>query len=100
MATKNPYIVHLTFIRWTAHGGGRRTHHTHRQHKKTSKPPGGSDKPPGKQYSYPIYNAKFISDFSRSEFGVYRYARFERVHISGVGCRDPPINRFENFKND
>ena len=94
MTNKYPYIVHLIFIRWTAHGGGHRTHHTRRLHKKSSKRHKNPDKPPGKLN--PNRNAKLTLHISRGEFGVFCYGYLSSAcdHISAFGCRSPPDQSF------
>ena len=56
------------------------------------------DKPPSR-----ISNriAKFTRDFSWGKFGFFYSAPNIEIlvfHIEGVGCRSPPVNRFENFQ--
>lgn len=86
------YIVRISVIRFVGHSRGRRSHHTHRQHKKISKCHSKSDKPPGAQHLYPNRDAKFASCFSRGEFGFLSYVLSRIIHevTCGVGCRDPP----------
>ena len=81
-----------------------RTREAHRCHRK--KREGGSksaDKPPPRiGCIFLNRNAKFTPIFSWGEFGVFQHAHFSFTHrgITGTGCRDPPINRFDSLKND
>jgi hypothetical protein len=69
--------------------------------KKRESGPKGADKPPPQKKCIILNrNAKFTPIFSRGEFGVFQYAHFSSVRkdITGTGCRDPPINRFDSLK--
>ena len=94
------YIVRISIVRFVGHKRGCRSRHSHRQYKKAPGCSRKSDKPPGVRHLYPNRNAKFVLCLTHDKFGLLSYAvmRINDTAIHSVGCRGPPINRFEYSK--